>query len=98
MFGLRRDNRKLEFRLGSSISIYRLSNREFRMTSRTQTSEIFLCPKCGLGYRAIGAQFSDKRAGRFECMDRFSLVHSWSGVYDYIGWKAVAGRAPERFK
>jgi hypothetical protein len=33
MLGLRRDNRKLEFGLGSSISIYRWSNRDIRMTA-----------------------------------------------------------------
>jgi hypothetical protein len=97
MLGLRRDNRKLEFGLGSSISIYRWSKRDIRLTSGMQTSEIFWCPKCGLGYRAISGQFPDKRAGRFECIDCHTSVHSWSGVYDYIGWKAVAG-APERFK
>src|SRR6266446_7554515 len=90
MLGLRRDNRKLEFCLGSSISIYRWSNRDIRMTCGPQTSEIFLCPKCGLGYGAIRAQFPDKRAGRFECIDCFPEVRSWSGVYDYIGWKAMA--------
>ena|SRR6267142_5924991 len=54
-----------------------------------QTREIFSCPKCGLGYGAIRAQFPDKRAGRFECIDCFAEVHSWSGVYDCIGWKAI---------
>jgi|SRR5882672_3112216 len=97
MLGLRRDNRKLEFGLGPSISIYRRSNRDVRMTCGPETSEIFFCPKCGLGYRAIRAQFPHRRAGRFECIDCRTSVLSWSGVYDYIGWKAVAG-APERFK
>ena len=97
MLVLRRDNRKLEFGLGSSISICRRSNRGIRMICGPQTSEIFVCPKCGLGYRAIRAQFPDKRAGRFECIDCRNSVHSWSGVYDYIVWTAVAG-APERFK
>jgi hypothetical protein len=73
-----RDNRKLELGLGSSISICRRSNRGTRMTSGS--------PKCGLGYRAI---FPVRRAGRFECIDCRTEVHSWSGVYDYIGWKAI---------
>ena len=59
------------------------------MTSGTQTSEVFLCPKCGLGYRVIRVQFPEMRPGRFECIDCRTEVHSWSGVYDYIGWKAI---------
>jgi hypothetical protein len=84
-----RDNRKLELDLGSSISICRRSNRDTRMTRGTQTSKLFWCPNCGLAYRAIRAQFPERRAGRFECIDCRTEVHSWSGAYDYIRWKAI---------
>ena len=66
-----RDNRKLELGLGSSISICRRSNRGIRMTSGTQTSEVFLCPKCSLGYRAIRVQFPVRRASESIAALRF---------------------------
>jgi predicted RNA-binding Zn-ribbon protein involved in translation (DUF1610 family) len=80
-----RDYRELELSLGASISVHRWADQDARMSGGTQTSEVFLCPKCGLAFRAIRGQFPDKRAGRFECIDCRTEVHSWSGVYDYIG-------------
>src|SRR4030081_1348846 len=50
----------------------------------------FTCPKCGLGYQAIKEWFPDDvSGGRFECIECFAEVHSWTGLYDYIGWIPV---------
>ena len=54
------------------------------------STERFTCPKCGLGYQAIKEWFPDDvSGGRFECIECFAEVHSWSGLYDYIGWIPV---------
>jgi hypothetical protein len=51
------------------------------------TTERFTCPNCGLAYLAIREWFCpDTSGGRFECIDCFAEVHSWSGPNDYIGW------------
>jgi hypothetical protein len=31
----------------------------------------------------------DVSGGRFECIECFAEVHSWTGLYDYIGWIPV---------
>jgi hypothetical protein len=59
------------------------------MTSGTQTTVIFSCPKCGLLYQATQEQCPDKHFGTFNCGDCKTSVHSWSGVYDFFDWKAI---------
>jgi len=59
------------------------------MTSRAPITVLFVCPKCGRGYCAIQEQFPYERPGRFDCIDCNTEVHSWTGVYDFIGWKAM---------
>jgi hypothetical protein len=62
------------------------------MTSGTQITVHFTCPKCGLGYKATQEHVPGNNAGRFECINCFAEVHSWSGVYDYAAWKAIKMR------
>ena len=64
------------------------------MTSGTQTTVIFSCPKCGLGYRATQEQHSDKQTGSFKCGVCKAEVHAWSGAYDFFGWKPITMNPP----
>jgi len=62
------------------------------MTSGTQTTVIFSCPKCCLFYEATQEQHPDIRAGSFKCKECNAEVHTWSGVYNFFGWKAKVMR------
>jgi peptide subunit release factor 1 (eRF1) len=62
------------------------------MTSGTQTTVIFSCPKCGAFYEATQEQHPDKHFGSFKCEDCKAEVHVWSGVYDFFNWKAKTMR------
>jgi hypothetical protein len=62
------------------------------MASGTRITVHFACPKCGRGYKAMQEHVTEKSAGRFECIDCFAEVLSWSGVYDYAAWKAIKMR------
>jgi hypothetical protein len=55
----------------------------------TQTTELFKCPKCKVWHRAARVQLAEIRLGRFDCTEGGAEVHSWSGVYEYTGWKVV---------
>ena len=58
------------------------------MTSRTQTTVIFACPKCGIAYQASQQQHPDDHSGSFKCQDCRTEVHAWSGVFSFFDWKA----------
>lgn len=60
------------------------------MTSVNRTVELFICPKCGLGYMGIKKPFPFVRAGRFDCISCNTEVHAWSGHYDFDSWRATA--------
>jgi peptide subunit release factor 1 (eRF1) len=62
------------------------------MTSGTQTTVIFSCPKCSLFYEATQEQHPDIQVGSFKCKECNAEVHTWSGVYDFFGWKAKVMR------
>ena len=57
------------------------------MTSGTQTTVIFSCPKCGALYEATQEQHPDKHFGNFKCEDCKVEVHAWAGIYDFFDWK-----------
>jgi hypothetical protein len=59
------------------------------MTSGIRPRALFVCPKCGIGYRAICEQHPSEQSGRLDCIDCRFEVHSCSGIYDYTDWKAV---------
>jgi peptide subunit release factor 1 (eRF1) len=54
------------------------------MSSATQTTVIFACPKCGTAYQATREQ----HPGSFKCQDCQTEVHAWSGVFSFFDWKA----------
>jgi hypothetical protein len=58
------------------------------MTSVSQITVHFSCPKCGVIYRAVQTR-SRVSSGRFDCLDCFAEVYAWSGSYDYAAWKPV---------
>jgi hypothetical protein len=58
------------------------------MTSLSQITVHFACPKCGMSYTAVQTR-SRVSGGRFDCLDCFAEVYSWSGIYDYAAWKPV---------
>jgi len=50
------------------------------------TIVIFICPKCGICYRAT-QKLADKLArGSFSCTVCKTEVYRWSGRYLYAGW------------
>ena len=53
------------------------------------TTVIFACPKCGLAHQVTQVQVPTKKSGRFDCVDCGATIHSWHGVFDYSGCKAV---------
>jgi len=58
------------------------------MSSGTQTTVIFACPKCGTAYQATQEQHPDQHSGSFKCQDCQTEVHAWSGVFSFFDWKA----------
>jgi hypothetical protein len=50
------------------------------------STERFTCPKCGMEYLAVREWFSDGQGGRFDCVECFAEVHSWTSPNDYLGW------------
>ena len=78
-----------EHGLGSRLSLHCRGSQDAKMTSRPPAQITFVCLKCGRGYRATQEQFPYERPGRFDCKDCNAEVHSWTGVYDFIGWKAI---------
>jgi rubredoxin len=59
------------------------------MTSGTQVTVLFCCPKCGAGYQSTQEQHPIRTSGSFKCQVCGIEVHSWSGIYDFFDWKAV---------
>jgi predicted RNA-binding Zn-ribbon protein involved in translation (DUF1610 family) len=53
------------------------------------TTVIFACPKCGLAHEVTQVQVPTKKSGRFGCVDCGATIHSWYGVFDYSGGRAV---------
>ena len=58
------------------------------MSSGTQTTVIFACPKCGTAYQATQQQRPDDHSGSFKCQDCRTEVHAWSGIFSFFDWKA----------
>ena len=59
------------------------------MSTITQTTVVFSCPKCGLNYQATQEHSSDQSSGSFDCKNCKTNVLKWSGVYDYSRWTPV---------
>src|ERR1700680_4240246 len=57
-----------------------------RMSTITQTTVVFSCPKCALNYQATQEHSSDQSSGSFDCKNCKTNVLKWSGVYDYSRW------------
>jgi hypothetical protein len=53
------------------------------------TTVIFACAKCGLAHEVTQVRVPTKKSGRFGCVDCGATIHSWYGVFDYSGCKAV---------
>ena len=67
------------------------------MTSGTQTTVIFACPKCGIAYQTTQQQQPDDHSGSFKCQNCQTEVHAWSGVFGFIDWKVykAVGSTPK---
>jgi hypothetical protein len=50
---------------------------------------IFCCPKCGAGYEAKQARHAFLGFRNFNCHICRAKVFEWSGVFDYVDWKAA---------
>ncbi len=59
------------------------------MSTITQTTVVFSCPKCGLNYQVTQEHSSDQSSGSFDCKNCKTNVLKWSGVYDYSRWTPV---------
>src|SRR5450631_307335 len=60
--------------------------RNCRMSTITQTTVVFSCPRCGLNYQATQEHSSNQSSGSFDCKNCKTNVLKWSGVYDYSRW------------
>jgi hypothetical protein len=65
-----------------------------KMTSGTQITVMFSCPKCWAFYEATQEHRADNRFGKFKCQDCGTEVHAWSGIYDFVDWKAATMGPP----
>jgi predicted RNA-binding Zn-ribbon protein involved in translation (DUF1610 family) len=54
---------------------------------------VFACPKCTSLYVAMQERRREKVTGRFDCTDCGAMVHAWSGVYNYPGWRLTSQSA-----
>ena len=61
----------------------------FRNAQARMTTVIFACGKCGLAHEVTQVQVPTRKSGRFDCVDCGATIHSWYGVFDYSGCKAV---------
>ena len=52
----------------------------------------FGCPCCSLVYRAMQVQSPIATGGTFNCANCSEPVHSWTGLYEYLHWRAVTHR------
>ena len=57
--------------------------------------EYFSCPGCALPYSVTKEEQPTKRSGSFACEVCGSLVHAWSGNYDFFDWQVDKADAPE---
>jgi predicted RNA-binding Zn-ribbon protein involved in translation (DUF1610 family) len=64
------------------------------MTSNRWTIEYFSCPNCGLPYTATREHHPYKHSGSFKCEVCGIKVHTWSGNYDFFGWKVDHAKSP----
>ena len=64
------------------------------MASGIWTTEYFSCPNCGLPYTATREHHPDKHSGTFSCEVCGSMVHAWSGQYDFFDWKVDQASSP----
>ena len=56
------------------------------MSTITQTTVVFSCPKCGLNYQATQEHSSDQSSGSFDRENCKTNVLKSSGVYDYSNY------------
>jgi len=47
-----------------------------------------------MDYEVTREPHPTKRSGRFECRVCQTEVHSWSGPYEFFGWKTLNARSP----
>src|SRR6267142_6841158 len=77
------------FGLGTEIERGATTGLKTRVRLQIMTTVIFACPKCGLAHKVTQVQVPPKKSGRFNCVDCGATIHSWYGVFDYSGCKAV---------
>jgi hypothetical protein len=64
------------------------------MASGIWTTEYFICTDCGMSYTATKEQHPDHHSGSFECRVCSSVVHAWTGFYDFFDWSSAKTAAP----
>jgi hypothetical protein len=56
------------------------------------TTSFFVCPKCGVRYRAQQTSYAEESRGRFDCITCNAEVFAWRGFDDFVRWRAIATR------
>jgi transcription elongation factor Elf1 len=58
----------------------------------------FTCQRCNLVYQAKQVLAVEPANGMLDCVKCGTRVYTWTGLYDYLRWKPVAGgkRVPRR--
>ena len=77
------------FGLGTEIERGATTGLKTPTRLQIMTTVIFACPKCGLAHQVTQVQVPAKKPGRFGCAGCGTTIHSWYGVFDYSGCKAV---------
>ena len=60
------------------------------MSNHNQVTVHFSCPHCRMIYCAHQKPRTEKRYDAFHCRNCGTPVHEWTGLYDFLGWNAVA--------
>ena len=64
-------------------------SRECELKMNPSITLIFVCAKCGAGYRATQKPRTEKIKGNFHCEVCQTEIYAWSGPYAYLDWQAV---------
>jgi len=77
------------FQLIQASACRAVSAPQVSTSGRILTTSVFSCPKCGRIYQATQKHVAEKRAGRVDCQNCGTVIHTWYGFFRYADWEAI---------